>query len=166
VGLAFHKWWTGRVKHEPRPFGGVIGWALTYVFVCVGWVFFRATSFTLALQVLRQIVGLGSPGVSWVYAPLWMLLPLIVVAHGVGVLVARQERAPGSRATNIAAPAWAKRLYTAAGSRFATRPHPAAGPYMLLPLRSFIGAFVVTVWLVGLLLFATIESTPFIYFQF
>src|SRR4026209_1390011 len=43
LGLAVHKLWTQQVSHGRRPFHGVVGWLTTYSFVCVGWVFFRAS---------------------------------------------------------------------------------------------------------------------------
>jgi D-alanyl-lipoteichoic acid acyltransferase DltB (MBOAT superfamily) len=53
---------------EPAPFGGAprwanarrIGaWAATFNFVCLCWIFFRATSFANAMDVLRQIFSIG-----------------------------------------------------------------------------------------------------------
>ena len=56
VGLAVHKLW---VRHRPnipvpRFVGPFVGWALTYTFVCVGWVFFRAPSLASAGEILAQ----------------------------------------------------------------------------------------------------------------
>jgi hypothetical protein len=57
-------------------------------------------------------------------------------------------------------------VWQAAGLRFAVRPHPAAGLYVLLPVPGFVGAFALTAWVLAIALFAVIDSSPFIYFQF
>ena len=48
-------------------------WAATFNFVCLGWIFFRATSFANAVDVLRQIFSTGS------HVPLKGMVVLIVV---------------------------------------------------------------------------------------
>jgi alginate O-acetyltransferase complex protein AlgI len=164
LGLAAHKLWMESVPRTRRPFHGVAGWLGTYVFVCVAWVFFRSADFATAVLILRKVTGLAPGGVPFVYAPLFLLLPLVVFAHALGVVVARQDALGGGRV--IPAPAWFARLYARAGCRFAVRPHPAAGAYTLLPMPGFAGAFALTVWVLGLVLFATVDSNPFIYFQF
>jgi hypothetical protein len=57
------------------------------------------------------------------------------------------------------------RLYQA-GGRFALKPSAVAGIYVLLPLPSFLGGFVLAFWIISLLLFSSLETAPFIYFQF
>jgi D-alanyl-lipoteichoic acid acyltransferase DltB (MBOAT superfamily) len=37
----------------------IAAWAITFNFVCLGWIFFRATSFANAMDVLRQIFTIG-----------------------------------------------------------------------------------------------------------
>jgi hypothetical protein len=58
------------------------------------------------------------------------------------------------------------RLYEGIHGRFAVRPHRAAGLYVLLPLPGFVGSFVLTAWLLLVYLFASLNTSPFIYFQF
>jgi D-alanyl-lipoteichoic acid acyltransferase DltB (MBOAT superfamily) len=53
--------------------GRVVAWAVTFNFVCLGWIFFRATSFANAGQVLRQIFSTGP------HVPLNPMVVLIVV---------------------------------------------------------------------------------------
>ena len=50
--------------------------------------------------------------------------------------------------------------------RFAVKPSKVAGIYVLAPLPGFVGGFIITVWLVGVYLFASLQTSPFIYFQF
>ena len=164
AGLAVHKLWIDRHGKSSRPFGGMAGWLTTYLFVCVTWVFFRADSFASATVILRKVVGIDSGGVVWFYSPLFMLLPLVVIGHALGALAARQ--AVESKTRRIAPPAWAARIYAPLGNRFAIKPHKAAGIYMLLPMPSFTGSFVLTLWILLVYLFSSLNTSPFIYFQF
>jgi alginate O-acetyltransferase complex protein AlgI len=166
AGLAVHKLWKQQVSHGRRPFHGVVGWLTTYAFVCVGWVFFRATDFGTAIVILRKIVGLEPGGASWVYLPLLLVLPLVVAAHAAGAWIAAQEKRTNTAPERwIPAPGFASRIYKSAAG-IALRPHWASGLYMLLPRQGFVSAFVLTVWLLGLFLFSPVHTRPFIYFQF
>ena len=58
------------INHAFRSFGGrlpaVIAWALTFLAVVVGWVFFRAQTVDGALSLLKAMVGSGMAGtVDW-----------------------------------------------------------------------------------------------------
>lgn len=166
VGLAVHKMWSGSIGRGRRPFHGVVGWTLTYAFVCVAWIFFRAADFATALVMLRKVVGLAPGGVAWPYLPLFLLLPIVAAAHLLGVEVARQERRRTRPGRYVPIPEWAVRWYHPGGERFAIRPHPAAGAYLLLPLGTITGGFLITAWLLALALFAPLVTNPFIYFRF
>jgi alginate O-acetyltransferase complex protein AlgI len=166
-GLAAHKLWSRHVSRGRRPFDGVIGWLLTYSFVCLAWVFFRAPDFTTAMLMVKKIAGLEPGGATWVYLPLFLILPLVAAAHAAGVWIAAQEKESGTTPEHwVPAPSFASRVYDAAGRGIALRPHRAAGLYMLLPRPGFVSAFVLTVWLIGLFLFSPVHTRPFIYFQF
>ena len=89
VGLAVHKAWGGIVGGR-RPFGGALGWAVTYAFVCVAWVFFRARDFATATLVLRKIAGLEPGGVVWFYLPLAVALAVVVAAHAAAIVAERR----------------------------------------------------------------------------
>ena len=166
IGLAVHKalaprlaWWT----HWTRA---IAGWLVTYAFVCLAWVFFRATTFADALIVLRKIAGLEPGGVQWHYSPLFMLLPLVVLAHAIGAYVAFRERNYATAGGKVPPPPLLRGVYERARSRFAVRPHRAAGVYALLPVGTFAGALILTIWMVGLFLLASTRTSPFIYFRF
>jgi alginate O-acetyltransferase complex protein AlgI len=45
--------WVRSGHHLPRP----LGWAITFLFVAVSWVFFRATSLPSAFAMLRAMIG-------------------------------------------------------------------------------------------------------------
>jgi alginate O-acetyltransferase complex protein AlgI len=166
AGLALHKLWVGRFGQSRGALAGAVGWLATYAFVCVGWVFFRADTFATALVILKRLAGFDAGGVNYVFLPLLLLLPLVVIGHAVGVLVHRQAFAPDARPRRAPPPRWAARLYRGANGRFGVKPHPAAGWYALLPLPGFVGAYVLTLWILVVYLLAPNDTNPFIYFQF
>jgi alginate O-acetyltransferase complex protein AlgI len=166
IALATHKMWTEKTGGRYRPFNGVIGWAATYTFVCVAWVFFRAESFSIALIVLRKMAGLSPGGVQWIYSPLYPIVLLVILGHAIGYLAARQAKTPGSVPRRIPPPNSIKGLYSDLRNRFAFKPARMSGIYVLLPIPGFVGAFVLTCWLLIILLFSSLNTSPFIYFQF
>src|SRR6185436_19250433 len=89
VALAAHKLWLTWRGYRSSRAGRVVGWAAPYVFVCIAWVFFRAHSFEDAGVILQKLVGINSEGITWMYSPLFLLLPLIVLAHVIGLVAAR-----------------------------------------------------------------------------
>jgi len=163
IGLIVHKLWLERTGGRLYPLGGLGGWLLTYLFVCVTWVFFRAPNLRVAVQVLRKLAGLDQGGTVWFYSPLILVMPLIVLGHIIGILATRSAHADPER---LPPPAWAKATYVRAGSHFVTRTHEAAGLYVLLPMPGFVGAFVLVAWILVVLVFSALDTNPFIYFQF
>jgi alginate O-acetyltransferase complex protein AlgI len=166
AALAVHKLWT-EMRHPravPSSAGKLTGWFATYVFFCLTLVIFRSPNFSIASDVLRKVFWLDRGGIEWIYTPLLMLIPVIVLGHVIGVTAQRQL---GQKQTYGLPPSWAQALYRSeTKSRFAVRPHKWAGVYFLLPLQSRVGVMAFTFWIVLAFLFASVESRPFIYFQF
>jgi alginate O-acetyltransferase complex protein AlgI len=55
--------WQGRV-HIPRPLRQAFAWFVTFNLVCLGWVFFRATSFGNATEVLSRLFSSGTTALN------------------------------------------------------------------------------------------------------
>jgi alginate O-acetyltransferase complex protein AlgI len=72
------------------PVDRAIGWTLTFVFVLVTWVFFRAQTFGDAWTMLRKMAFLDTRGASWLYVQALAAIGLAVVAHV--WVAARNER--------------------------------------------------------------------------
>jgi alginate O-acetyltransferase complex protein AlgI len=167
AALAAHKLHMDRIKEgRARPVPPLIGWVLTYAFVCFAWIFFRSPDFSSAMTMVRKVLWLDPTGVGHFYMPLALLIPVVVVGHWLGAIASRQAAASGSESEWIPAPRWAAQIWNSTATPFAVRPHPAAGLYVVLPVPGFVGGFVLTAWLLGIALFAVIDSSPFIYFQF
>ncbi len=83
IGLAVTRWWqrrkpvVGHVKaREPSTPARALGVFLTFHYVCLAWIFFRATTFGKAMQVLKQL-ALGTT-----FHP--NLQPIVVAVLAVG----------------------------------------------------------------------------------
>ena len=157
IGLATHKLWS---RHRPDflarsgAVGAVVGWSLTYAFVCLAWIFFRAPNFSTAALMIRKIIGQAPGGISWFFLPFWMLLPLVAAAHVIGSI--RERRAP--TATEV--------THDRRDGPRTSRPPFVSGTTVPGLTFGFTGAIMVTIWLVVLFLFTPLSRSPFIYFQF
>ena len=72
---------------------------LTFQYVCLGWVFFRAQSFPEALLVLRHLVIRGGlESLAMPKSAFWAVLGLVIVGHMLGRIeamhVAEQKAHP------------------------------------------------------------------------
>ncbi len=151
IGLLIHRLWKKSVPATRGPVAAVLGWALTFTFVTFAWIFFRAHDFAIADIMVRKLVGLEPGGVEWPFAPLFLLLPLIIGAHILGrIAEARTRTAPDASLFNL----------------LLARRHRVSGTQVLIPRPGFAGGFFLTLWLLLVWLFATVNTSPFIYFQF
>ncbi|SIN93258.1 alginate O-acetyltransferase complex protein AlgI [Singulisphaera sp. GP187] len=65
-----------------HPLGTLARIGLTFLTVCVGWVIFRATSFGLALAMLRRLfIPHGGAGTPAAETSFWITLLVVVVCH-------------------------------------------------------------------------------------
>jgi hypothetical protein len=133
--------------------GAFVGWATTYAFVCLGWVFFRSPNFEIAATVLRKLAGQAPGGISWFYLPFWLLVPVVIAAHLIGGVRARQTE-PSVTAGKVA------------GELPPAPPTVHSGTLTPVLNLGFESAFLVTVWVVVLFLFTPVHRNPFIYFRF
>jgi alginate O-acetyltransferase complex protein AlgI len=163
IGLMFHKY--AGPKSPATRLPRIAGWAMTYAYVCLAWIFFRASSFALALTMIRKIATLDGVGVRWVFTPLLIAIPVVVAAHLVGVYAARLYAKAKQGARKVTVPQWFEPLYGKSGT-IVRKPSTAAGIYVLLPTHPFWSGFVATAWVLAVVLFSATSSNPFIYFQF
>ena len=56
-GLAFEKWWDEKAHRLPFPIPKPVRWFIVFNFVCLAWVFFKASSMGNAGAVLGQLIG-------------------------------------------------------------------------------------------------------------
>ena len=98
IGLALDKARMERFGDRPRnTLGELLGWAATFLFVMVGWVFFRAKDFATAGTVLRKMAFLEPAGSHWIQLPATVVLAVAVGLHVAVVLRRERELLPDLR---------------------------------------------------------------------
>jgi alginate O-acetyltransferase complex protein AlgI len=76
LALVAHREWERSGLRMPRP----LGILLTFWWVCLAWIFFRAPTFDAAMLTVRSFVALQSPGqLAWGWMPIATLAALAVV---------------------------------------------------------------------------------------
>ena len=89
AGLIAHRIWSWYVpapadERSPlRVLRGIAGWAVTFVFVCYCWVFFRAQDMTAALHLIRRMT-IPTGGVTDIPPYFWVLVSVTVLGHIIG----------------------------------------------------------------------------------
>lgn len=155
LALAAHKLWCslGKDKFTCPP---VVGWFATTLLACVAWVPFRSESSAATSIILRKLCFLESEGGGrWYPESLFWCLALVVAGHLVGYWVARLAREPnGGRDP----------LLVSLGLRIDS--NPISGPYLCVERASGVTTFCLVTILLIVLLFAPLNTNPFIYFQF
>jgi hypothetical protein len=115
--------------------------------------------------MLHKIVALDASGVRWIFTPLLVVAPFVVVAHLMGLHTARIFEALKRPSRKATAPPVLRALYGSSGT-MVRRPSALSGIYVLLPSQTFWYGMVATMWVAVILLFFATQSSPFIYFQF
>ncbi len=69
-----------------RALRTAIGIPITFLYVCVAWVFFRAQDFSTAAIMVRKMVQWDAAGVNATPSYFYVLVALVVVSHIVGVV--------------------------------------------------------------------------------
>ena len=99
LGLVVHKLWLEwRQKRDlwmqPSVVLSVLSWALTFGFVCVCWVFFRAQNVGDALLILNRMLFGWGVGVQWFDGPLPWIVGAVVASHILGAWLLRHRLSP------------------------------------------------------------------------
>ena len=113
-----------RGRRQGSRAGAIAAWAVTFLFLMVTWVIFRAADFPTAWAMLRRMASLGSGGVRWFYVQ-------GIVALGIGVLLHLWSLRHDDR-SSVARPAAPARV---AGPRIA---HPGAAAVCAARTNPFI----------------------------
>lgn len=72
---------TSKWKYKDWGLYKLISWGITYFFVCIMWIFFRADSFTVALKFLEGMFF--APGMAktvWIMPQVFIILAIIILA--------------------------------------------------------------------------------------
>jgi alginate O-acetyltransferase complex protein AlgI len=151
--LAAHKLYRVNVGDRFRLPPGVT-WVMTLLFVMLCWIPFRAARLGDTIQILRGMFTL-SGGASLPADAVFVALGLVVPAHVIGLWLAS---AVGNERPLL------QRVMRAASAELSC--DPISSWYLRLGTRTVLGSFLVTLWLLLVLLSGETRSRPFIYFQF
>jgi alginate O-acetyltransferase complex protein AlgI len=83
--LVLHRQWQQLQRRFgwefPRVVMGPLSWALTFGFICLGWVFFRASGLSQALTMLRSAASLGAYAGYTLPASLFLLVAALTLGY-------------------------------------------------------------------------------------
>ena len=137
VALCTHKLYLKlRKGSQQTAVGSVLSSLLTYAFVCICWVFFRADNFGTAIDVLTKLF-VWSNGITQIFS--WAIFSIIVCLIATVVAIVKGKK---SNAKII------------------------SGFYPLVDLTKFGGLFLFLLEIMLIIMLAYTNANPFIYFQF
>jgi alginate O-acetyltransferase complex protein AlgI len=157
VALAVHKVW---VKcRDGRPsLPTSLSWVLTFLFLMMSWVPFRAHTFETTSLMLRKMFLVGDlRGGLWYPTWLWWLGGAVVLGHLIGLMQEKAEN--GTRQPGIL-----DHALDFVG--FKVENTPISGAYFVPCRVTVAGSYLISMALLILFYFAPMNVNPFIYFQF
>jgi D-alanyl-lipoteichoic acid acyltransferase DltB (MBOAT superfamily) len=80
VALGMHLVWRTAGLSMPDA----VGWILTFTFVALAWVLFRAPSFSAATAIYAGLAGFGAPGTGQASLAFWQLLAVAAALATIG----------------------------------------------------------------------------------
>ena len=151
-GLIIEKLKTRHVSFIKIPWA--ISTIITFSFVTLSWVPFRAQSLDVALTIWRKM-AVPTPGATFISTKISLLLSICALAHLAGFNLDHQND-------------WQRRLTARllAITGFKQEHFELSGWSLRLSYKTFTGSFILSCWILMLYYFSAVSSSPFIYFQF
>jgi alginate O-acetyltransferase complex protein AlgI len=78
--LIINRLWSRTMPRDKR-LPKLLAWAITFLFVVIAWVPFRAPNWETTTTYLRGLAGLGEGTAHWPYAPALIVLAVVVIWH-------------------------------------------------------------------------------------
>ena len=137
LALCMHKLYASkRTGKTVTALGTLLSILLTYGFVCICWVFFRAPTFSVAMDVLYRLL-VWKRGITQVFVPALCCILLLIASTMFAVIKSRRA---GQQRVN--------------------------GFYLILDLTKFSSLVILFVAVMLIVALAYTNANPFIYFQF
>lgn len=138
LALCIHKIYKEYIgkNRKSTTLGTVFSILITYIFVCICWIFFRAQNVSNAFTIIHKIF-IWQDGIMQIYS--WAVIAIIIVAIAEIIAYIRSRRKNESSVN---------------------------GFYMVMDLNKFTSLVILFVFIGIILGTAFTDSNPFIYFQF
>ena len=137
IALCVHKIYMKFRKNKKESIiGSAVSVLLTYIFVCVCWVFFRAKNFSIAIDVLSKMF-IWSDGITQIFS--WTIFSIIIVIVATIVALVKAKK---------------------------NECHEINGFYPVMNLNKVTSLIFFFLEIMIILMLAYTDSNPFIYFQF
>ncbi len=155
AALSVHRGWR-EVTKDRFPLWTPLATAITFVFVMLCWIPFRAPDFATSWLMLTRCLW-PHPGALWLPSALGWCLALLVAGHTLGYGIERV--AEGSRSAR-----WPQAILDVFAARL--RSDQISGWWVQLHAYPAAASFLLACWVLLLFLFVPTTTQPFIYFQF
>jgi alginate O-acetyltransferase complex protein AlgI len=84
LGLVIHKTYKQIFISRNTKLYNLFSWLITYISVCLGWVFFRSQDFNESMIILKKMF-IYENGIRWFYSPILFIIPIIILSHAIGI---------------------------------------------------------------------------------
>ena len=89
LGLVIHKGYRYLFKSSNARIFNLFSWLITYISVCLAWVFFRAQDFNQSIIILKKIF-IYEDGIRWFYTPILYIIPIFALSHLIGKICKKE----------------------------------------------------------------------------
>jgi alginate O-acetyltransferase complex protein AlgI len=159
VALATHRVWQGGGPRR-RRMPAWPGRLLTFVFVCLAWIPFRAATVNDAAAICASLLGRGSQQ-TYVWFPEWLPICAAAVALGHMLTLWLTTSKPEPESTGSSA---RRRVLSILGLTPVAR--PLAGVYLVPTRVTVVGTYVIVILCLSIVLFSPPKVGPFVYGAF
>lgn len=88
IALAIHKIYAETIQKKYKIQSilyKILAWFGTFIFICITWVFFRSSDFSISLAILQKMFYLNNPiGINWYANSLLLCIPTLILTDYLG----------------------------------------------------------------------------------
>lgn len=88
IALIIHKYYSTKIiifnNFKNHNLYKLVSWFVTYLYICITWIFFRSKTLFDSLEMIKRMFNFNTNGISFVFTPLYVILPFVVICHYIG----------------------------------------------------------------------------------